>query len=110
LCWINLGWEAGLEADKLHMGVKVLAFEILVLATTFTLEKCLPCKSDPPKPSPLGVMPLIRVRFSAPLSIEEAMTGPNKENPQRKEVRFGGYRENPLAEVLIGGGLLLFRA
>jgi hypothetical protein len=88
LCWINLGCEAGLGADKLHLGVKVLAFEILVLEIKLTLEKCLPCKSDPKKPNPLGVMPLIRARFSAPLNTEEVMTEPNKETHRGIEMNL----------------------
>ena len=85
---MNLGCEAGLEVDALHTGTMVLALEILVQDTKPILGKCLPWKSDPIKPNPFGVIPLMSLRFRAPLSIAEAMDIPNTENPQRKASEF----------------------
>ena len=85
---MNLGCEAGLEFDTLHMGTMVLSLEILVLDTKPSLGKCLPWKSEHLKPNPFGVIPLVSLRLSAPLSIAEAMDIPNTENPQRKASEF----------------------
>ena len=68
---MNLGWEAGLEADKLHLvGLRVLV--ALKLTKPFW-GKHFRFSSDPRNDEPDGEIPLRSLKLSDPLSIEDAM-------------------------------------
>lgn len=85
---MNLGCEVGLEAERLHLGTMVLELGILVELTKPTLGTFFMCKSDPVKPNLFEVLLLKSVRFSAPLSITEAMDESDKRGIAAKLSKF----------------------